>query len=364
MFAGALTARAVKPIHLALQGGGAHGALTWGVLDRLLADGRLGIRAVSGTSAGAMNAVVLAHGFADGGAEGARAALTEFWQAVGGVARLSPVRRGLWDRLRGRHSLDGSPAYLMLEGLARLVPPERAEPARAEPPAPDPGAAGRFRAGARRADRGARGGDQRAHRPAGGVLGRGADRGRGDGLGLPAAALPGGRDRRRGLLGRRLHRQPGAPAADRRPQQPRHPDRADQPGAARGGAAERAGDRQPDQRDRLQREPRQGARARWRGCGGAGRRTCGCTGSPRAEGAELTASSKLDAEWGHLAALAERGQAAADAWLEEHLEQVGVAGTLDLEALGLGCPRSSWRSRWPFRRLGAAGAARRPLPPN
>ena len=73
------TARAVKPIHLALQGGGAHGALTWGVLDRLLEDRRLEIRAISGTSAGAMNAVVLADGFAEGGREGARAALRTFW---------------------------------------------------------------------------------------------------------------------------------------------------------------------------------------------------------------------------------------------------------------------------------------------
>jgi NTE family protein len=71
------------PLSLALQGGGAHGAFTWGVLDALLAHGAHPIRAISGTSAGALNAVVLAHGWLDGGAEGARAALASFWSAVG-----------------------------------------------------------------------------------------------------------------------------------------------------------------------------------------------------------------------------------------------------------------------------------------
>ena len=71
------------PLSLALQGGGAHGAFTWGVLDALLAHGRPSIRAVSGTSAGAVNAVALAQGWMEGGAEGARAALDRLWTAVG-----------------------------------------------------------------------------------------------------------------------------------------------------------------------------------------------------------------------------------------------------------------------------------------
>ncbi len=71
-----------RSINLALQGGGAHGAFTWGVLDYLLEDGRLCIDGVSGTSAGAMNAVALAHGLLEGGADGAREALTKFWYAV------------------------------------------------------------------------------------------------------------------------------------------------------------------------------------------------------------------------------------------------------------------------------------------
>ncbi|AZN37655.1 patatin-like phospholipase family protein [Iodobacter ciconiae] len=71
-----------KVINLALQGGGAHGAFTWGVLDALLEDGRIRFEGVSGTSAGAMNAVVLAQGLMEGGASGARRALDRFWLAL------------------------------------------------------------------------------------------------------------------------------------------------------------------------------------------------------------------------------------------------------------------------------------------
>ncbi|MDQ3059581.1 MAG: patatin-like phospholipase family protein [Pseudomonadota bacterium] len=71
-------------MNLALQGGGAHGAFTWGVLDGLLEDGRMEFEGVSGTSAGAMNAVILAQGLMTGGREGARTALTRFWTQVAG----------------------------------------------------------------------------------------------------------------------------------------------------------------------------------------------------------------------------------------------------------------------------------------
>lgn len=74
--------RSTPTLNLALQGGGAHGAFTWGVLDALLEDGRLHFDGVSGTSAGAMNAVMLAQGLMAGGAKGARSALREFWSAV------------------------------------------------------------------------------------------------------------------------------------------------------------------------------------------------------------------------------------------------------------------------------------------
>jgi len=117
-----------KPIHLALQGGGSHGALTWGVLDRLLEDSRLVIRSISGTSAGAMNAVVLAHGFDVGGPEGARTALRAFWKDVSAAARFSPIRRSMWDRMLGRYSLDHSPGYLFMEGLSRVFSPYELNP--------------------------------------------------------------------------------------------------------------------------------------------------------------------------------------------------------------------------------------------
>ena len=74
--------RGTRRINLSLQGGGAPGAFTWGVLDRLLEDGRVSFEGVSGTSAGAMNAVVLAHGLAHGGREAARQALEDFWMAL------------------------------------------------------------------------------------------------------------------------------------------------------------------------------------------------------------------------------------------------------------------------------------------
>ena len=77
------TSTAPCTINLALQGGGAHGAFTWGVLDALLEDGRLDFEGVSGTSAGAMNAICLAQGLLDGGRDGARAALANFWTAIG-----------------------------------------------------------------------------------------------------------------------------------------------------------------------------------------------------------------------------------------------------------------------------------------
>jgi NTE family protein len=119
----------IKNIDVALQGGGAHGAFTWGVLDRLLADDRLNIDGISGTSAGAMNAVVLADGFScGGGKEGARRALHDFWKAVSDAARYSPLQRTPLDRLRGNWTLDSSPAYILFELATRLVSPYQFNP--------------------------------------------------------------------------------------------------------------------------------------------------------------------------------------------------------------------------------------------
>ena len=116
------------PINLALQGGGSHGALAWGVLDRLLEEKGLVFAEVSGTSAGAMNAVVLADGLERGGRDGARRALRDFWKAVSDAARLSPIQRSLWDRLEGGYCLNNSPGYLMVEGLSQLFSPYQLNP--------------------------------------------------------------------------------------------------------------------------------------------------------------------------------------------------------------------------------------------
>lgn len=82
-----------KRISLALQGGGALGAYTWGALDRLLEDERIEIAAISGSSAGAMCAVVVADGYEEGGAEGARKQLREFWTNVARAGEANPYRR-------------------------------------------------------------------------------------------------------------------------------------------------------------------------------------------------------------------------------------------------------------------------------
>ncbi|MCF1709086.1 patatin-like phospholipase family protein [Tabrizicola sp. J26] len=115
--------RKTKPINLALQGGGSHGALTWGVLDRVLEDDRLEIVGISGTSAGAMNAVVMADGLAAGGRDRARAGLERFWKAVSDAALFSPFQRSPLDKMLGNYSLDHSPGYLFFEGMSRMFSP-------------------------------------------------------------------------------------------------------------------------------------------------------------------------------------------------------------------------------------------------
>lgn len=110
-------------IDLALQGGGSHGAFTWGVLDRLLEEPWIHISAISGTSAGAMNAAVLADGWVQGQAEGARRALAGYWERVSHAARFSPLQRSPLDRLAGRWTLDSSPAYVAMDLMSRLLSP-------------------------------------------------------------------------------------------------------------------------------------------------------------------------------------------------------------------------------------------------
>ena len=110
-------------IDLALQGGGAHGAFTWGVLDRLLEEPWLTVEGISGTSAGAMNAAAMAAGHAQGGPVGARASLDRFWRSVSDAARLSPFQRSPLDRLQGRWTLDQSPMFIAMDLASRLFSP-------------------------------------------------------------------------------------------------------------------------------------------------------------------------------------------------------------------------------------------------
>ncbi|MFZ1574710.1 MAG: patatin-like phospholipase family protein [Chromatiaceae bacterium] len=123
------------PVHidLALQGGGSHGALTWGVLDRLLEEDWLVIEGISGTSAGAMNAAVLCDGFVRAGPQGARAALEDFWRQVAEAARWSPLQRTPLDRLMGRWTLDQSPVFIAFELAARMISPYNMNPAAYHP---------------------------------------------------------------------------------------------------------------------------------------------------------------------------------------------------------------------------------------
>lgn len=122
-----------KGVNLALQGGGSHGAFTWGVLDKFFEDDRIWIDAISGTSAGAMNAVVAAHGMRMNGAVGARKKLAEFWRAVSDLARSSPVQRGVWARMNGSWSLDGSPGYEWASFMQRLASPYTLNPLSVDP---------------------------------------------------------------------------------------------------------------------------------------------------------------------------------------------------------------------------------------
>lgn len=112
-----------RRLNLALQGGGAHGAFTWGVLDRLLEEPDLDLVGVSGASAGAMNAVVMADGLAAGGREGARAALAAFWQRAAEEARRSPLAPTALERATGLADAGLSLGSLWLAGASRVASP-------------------------------------------------------------------------------------------------------------------------------------------------------------------------------------------------------------------------------------------------
>jgi len=118
----------LKTINLALQGGGAHGAFTWGVLDRLVEEERLGFDGISATSAGAMNAAVFAYGLSEGGRAGAKKALANFWRRVSHAAAFSPLQPTLFDRLLGNKSLEHSPAFMLFDMMSRLLSPYQLNP--------------------------------------------------------------------------------------------------------------------------------------------------------------------------------------------------------------------------------------------
>lgn len=120
-----------KPVNIALQGGGAHGAFAWGVLDRLLEDGRLDISAMSATSAGAMNAVVLAYGVSIGGRDGAREKLAEFWKEISAAGELySPVRTLPWEKWLQMFGFQSefSPTFMAFQAMTHLFSPYQLNP--------------------------------------------------------------------------------------------------------------------------------------------------------------------------------------------------------------------------------------------
>ena len=125
----------VRRISLALQGGGSHGAFTWGVLDALLEDDRLDISGLSGASAGAVNALAVAHGFAKGGptAEGrkqlARDTLGRVWRGVAGLGSLGSMAHGIARLMTGGWSSEaGSSGSVLGEAMARWMSPYQTNP--------------------------------------------------------------------------------------------------------------------------------------------------------------------------------------------------------------------------------------------
>ena len=118
-----------KPhLNLALQGGGSHGAFTWGVLDRLFELDLFEIEGIVGTSAGAMNAAVVAYGLAHDGPEGARAKLREFWHAISEAAKQGPLQPSPLDMLLSPGNMDFSPSWIMADAMTKVFSPYQLNP--------------------------------------------------------------------------------------------------------------------------------------------------------------------------------------------------------------------------------------------
>ena len=122
-----------KRINLALQGGGAHGAFTWGVLDHLLTDERLLIEGISGTSAGAVNAVMLADGLARGGREEAQKRLADFWRAASSTGNVPAMQREVLQRLLSFTPLEGTPVQAWLNAVSKYFSPYDVNPLNINP---------------------------------------------------------------------------------------------------------------------------------------------------------------------------------------------------------------------------------------
>jgi NTE family protein len=122
-----------RKIALALQGGGSHGAFTWGVLDRLLEDPTFEIIGVTGTSAGAMNAICLAEGLAEGGPEQARRQLRQFWEAVGQMPGLGGLLRWIPGETLAHMRIEQTPPYMVLDAIRRNLTPDEFNPTKANP---------------------------------------------------------------------------------------------------------------------------------------------------------------------------------------------------------------------------------------
>ncbi|MBK3774477.1 patatin-like phospholipase family protein [Azospirillum sp. YIM DDC1] len=125
--------KGAKPISLALQGGGAHGSFTWGVIDRILEDGRLTIDGIVGTSAGAMNCAVTAYGLTIGGHEGARSKLREFWRRISDEAKKGPLQPTPLDKMFSKGNMDFSPLWQMFDALSRMMSPYELNPMNMNP---------------------------------------------------------------------------------------------------------------------------------------------------------------------------------------------------------------------------------------
>jgi NTE family protein len=117
-----------KAINLALQGGGTHGAFTWGVLDRLLEEDHLTVDGITATSAGSINAVVLAYGLSVGGREGAKKALAFFWRRLSALMASSIVQPSILDKMAGNFGLDYSPGYMLINTLCQFLSPYQLNP--------------------------------------------------------------------------------------------------------------------------------------------------------------------------------------------------------------------------------------------